>query len=201
MHLRSYSQLLVLFIGLVFVPIIGNCQNFSIDVTGSSFNIGTIQHKGYKTTFTEPNEDIKKAWWRYIKSKAYIFNHKTHYELKIPSKRTEQKVVLVSKLSSDNTKRATTLHIAISQEIKLTKQEKSEFNADIKALLIDFKVSYYTEILQYNIKEQEKKISTIGKQISKIPRDRTKQLETLKSRLDSETNKLDYLKHQLQLIK
>ncbi|MGL1889306.1 MAG: hypothetical protein OCD76_22520 [Reichenbachiella sp.] len=177
-----------------------HAQNYKINVKQSTFSIAATNYTGYKTSFTQPNKIVKKEWWRYIKTKASIFNYKTHYVLTIPARKNEIEIKLVSILINDTVANTTTLMIALIKD-NLSEENIGNYNKKIEALLIDFKVDFYTDILQEKIDQQEKSITALGRALVKLEAQDTQEKELLQSRLASENKELDKLKEQLKGIK
>ena len=165
---------------------------------------------GYSTQFLQPGKEVKKAWWRYIKSKAVINNQVTHYDLKFPGEKGSKDVLAVSIFEANDSTGISTLSVAIRPD-SLNSLGFRDLNLELKTMLLDFKVSYFTGILQHQIKSQEKKATQLSVQIQKLRQGKNKEgltSEEVKARedgilysLNQVEQNLDSLKLQLRQIK
>lgn len=177
-----------------------NAQNYSLKVTESHFNAGKQNYQGYSTRFTLPYKQVKKEWWRYIKAKAHIYNHKTHYTLTLPAKGdANTPVTFVSKLEKGDY-RGPLLMVAPADE-NLNPQQSTALKKDLKFLLIDFKIEYYTTILQEQIDKQERTNRKISKDLHRLRRRNSSHTDKVAAQLEAGQRQLDALKTSLKQIK
>jgi len=129
---------------------------YTLKIYNKEFYIDDNGYKGVSTAFLHPYKEVKKEWWRYIKSKAIIFNKVSHYELKVPAKGKEDLTPILMVSTIHENEGQTILRIAYKNPTETLD------NDNLKQLLIDFKISYFTRILETQIKSQEKKSTKLG---------------------------------------
>ncbi|PIB34187.1 hypothetical protein BFP72_01450 [Reichenbachiella sp. 5M10] len=174
-------------------------QDYSLHVSESTFTINGTQYIGYETAFTLPYKQVKKQWWRYIKKKAHLFNYKTHYELTISGTNEELPVKFISQMLETESQGAL-LRLAPTGG-DWTTQQVSSLRKDLKVMLVDFKIDYYTGIVQEQIKEQEKENKKTSKSLHRLKNSTSPQADKLKTQLSNGELKLDALKQNLTTIK
>lgn len=175
-------------------------QDYSLSVTSTSFEIDGKSYSGYSTQFTQSYSEVKKEWWRYIKSLTYIYNAKTHYRLTIPAKgESNTELEFVSVLDKTASKTAI---LKVSPILEgLDDGQSAQFKKELKLLVVDFKIQYFTEILQEKIKDKEKEVEKLSKELYKQKSKGAQNLDKLDQRLSTSNKELDQLKAQLNQIK
>lgn len=223
------KQSSVLIIGIVLICMISQqalAQTYSLQITPATFDLDGQNFNGYSTTFVQSYKEVKKEWWRYVNARTIIFNKKTHLELTIPAKGKESNVPLkfVSQLTESPSKKLSVLKMALVTE-GVPPVQLGELKKQVKSLLNDFKVTYFTALIQPKIEEQElisKKVSQkmdklllnnskLQMQIEKKPErrnelakqmtDNTAETEKLQHELNATYKKLAQHKKELTLIK
>ncbi|MCV9387584.1 hypothetical protein [Reichenbachiella ulvae] len=175
-------------------------QSYSLTISAASFEIDGKSHSGYRTEFTQPYSEIKKEWWRYVKSITYLYNAKSHYILTIPAKGdSNTELQFISVLDKTSNKGAV-LKVAPILE-GLDEGQVTQFKKELKLLLVDFKIQYFTEMLQEKIEDKEKEIEKLSKELYKQKNDNSSNLDKLNQRLSKSNSELDALKEKLNQIK
>jgi hypothetical protein len=201
-------------------------QAYSLRITQNHFKLDAVDYDGFVTQFSQAHKEVKKEWWRYIKAKALIFNHKSYYELTIPTQKGSSNVPLkfVSQLSEDSISRISSLNCAIIND-GMDTNDKKEFDKQLIVLLKDFKISYFTKLIQVEINKNESKAQEISTDMNKyyssnsklkvggeknpqkksgyrsIINDNNKKIEALNIELRETETALDGLKNELNRIK
>lgn len=150
---------------LLWVSLPSFAQNYSLKTVETSFTIENTAYKGYQTTFDLPLKTVKKAWWKYIKAKASIFNRKTHYELTLAPERGQSNTPFkfISQLEEASNKTSTTLRVA---PIKggMSSSQTQTATKGLNTLIKDFKIGYFTaEIQGQIIKAEAEALTTSSK--------------------------------------
>lgn len=201
-------------------------QQYSLHISSESFTIEGKNYQGYSTHFVQPFKEVKKEWWRYINSRTIIFNKKTHLELTVPAKKKEANTSLqfVSQTIQNKKKDKTIIRMAlVTDEVPDTQTQKLSVQA--MHLLKDFKVSYYTRLIQEKIEGQELVSKKISMQMDKLLFDNsqlqhwiekkpdekakfikkldsnTKSVEALQLKLNASQQEITRLKKELTTIK
>ncbi len=143
-----------------------SAQHYSLAIERSTLQVDSMKLMGYRTTFSQPSAEVKKAWWKYIKAKAVIFNKVSHYELKFPGENGTKDVYAVSVFEAYDSIGVSHLSVAIRSD-SIDTEDFPKLDQNLKALLLDFKTSYFTGILQDQIKDQEKKAAKLSAKIEK----------------------------------
>ena len=196
---------------LIFAPVSTvSAQYYSLKIYKETKSLEGESLNGYQTQFLQPAGQVKKAWWKYIKSKAVISNHLSHYELKFPAGRFEKDTYALSVFEGNDTIDVSKLFVALKTD-SLSSSDIDVLDSEIKSMLMDFKISFFTSILQKQIKDQEKKASQMSGQIEKLRKSKNKDnlsAEQIKAKedgylysLNQIENNLDSLKIQLRKIK
>lgn len=173
-------------------------QDYSLAISSASFTADGKTFAGYQTSFTQPFKEIKKEWWRYIKTKTYIYNAKTYYILTIPAKEdSNMELDFISAL--ENSRNRTYLNVA-QVEQGLSSEQQAQLNKDLKNLLIDFKIQYYTDILQTKIDSKEREIKKLSRTLYQQKKKGNSNAQ-LEQRLTSSHSDLERLKGQLAKIR
>jgi len=152
---------------LLLIAISDRCvmaQDYSLVVSDARVSVDQKVLNGYATVFDMPYLLIKKEWWRYIKKRAIIFNHLTYYDLTIPAEgEANTPIHFASVLTEDTIDHHTTLRLALLED-----QEKVDLQGQMKSLLIHFKISLFSSLLEKNIKSEEKKAAALSQKIDRI---------------------------------
>lgn len=201
-------------------------QSYSLKISRVSFTIEGQKFNGYTTTFAQPYKEVKKEWWRYVNARTIIFNKKTHLELTVPAKgkETNEALKFISQLYEKKGKKQSTLRVALIKD-GIPDDQLAKLDNQVKYLLKDFKVDYFTALVQEKIDDQEiivKKISRemdeyllanskLQLRIEKKPEEKnllaqklkanTGEIEKLQVKLSSNQKKLAQYKKELTLIK
>lgn len=203
-----------------------SAQPYSLTISPISFTIDGQSFDGYTTSFVQPFEEVNKEWWRYVKSRTVIFNKKTHLELTVPAqgKEANEPLKFASQLYEDKKRKQSVLRMALITE-GVASGQVAELKKQAQYLMKDFKVNYFTEIVQEKILQEEsdgKEISMkmdkylldnskIKARMEKKPEEKTSLSQTLRSntakieklqaQLHANQKQLTQLKKELTLIK
>lgn len=201
-------------------------QQYSLKISTVSFSLDEQKYGGYETSFTQPYKEVKKEWWRYVNARTIIFNKKTHLELTVPAKgkETNEPLKFVSQLTENKGKKSSTLRVALIKN-GVPEDQLTQLDNQVKYLLKDFKVDYFTKMIQEKIDEQELTVKKISQdmdkylldnsrlqlRIEKKPEEKnelalklkanTDEVEKLQSKLIINQKKLAQHKQELTLIK
>ncbi|SMD33720.1 hypothetical protein SAMN04488029_1627 [Reichenbachiella faecimaris] len=201
-------------------------QVYSLKINTSNFTLEGQIFNGYTTDFVQPYKEVKKEWWRYVNARTIIFNKKTHLVLTVPAKGkdTNEPLKFVSQLIEDKNKNLSTLKLALVKD-EVPENQQAQLSNQVKNLLKDFKVNYFTALVQNKINEQEiagKRISQrmdkylldnskLQLRIEKKPEEKneltarlktnTAEIEKLQVKLNANQKKLGQYKKELTLIK
>ncbi len=143
-------------------------QAYSLKVGTETFALGGTSFTGYSTHFTQPHKEVKKEWWHYVNSRTIIFNKKTHLELTIPAHNNKSNTPLkfVSQLTENKGKKYSLLRAALSTDDVPSGQIK-ELQKQAAHLLKDFKVNYFTQLIQEKIEAKEIASKKISREMGK----------------------------------
>ncbi len=201
-------------------------QDYSLEINTTSIMVDGQKFSGYSTAFTQPYKDIKKEWWRYVNARTIIFNKKTHLVLTVPSKgkETNEPLKFMSQLAEPKHNNPSTLKVALIKE-GVPEDQLSKLDHQVKYLLKDFKVDYFTTLVQEKIDTQESIVKKISQEmdeylldnsklqlrIEKKPEEKneiaqklnanTEEIEKLQAKLSVNQKKLAQYKKELTLIK
>lgn len=229
LYSQKIQRSLAFNIGIVIICTISQhtyAQTYSLQISPASFQLDGQNFDGYSTNFTQPYKEVKKEWWRYVNARTIIFNKKTHLVLTVPAKGKESNEPLkfVSQLHENKSEKQSTLKMALVSE-GVPPEQLGRLKKQASSVLKDFKVTYYTALIQPKIEEQElisKKISQkmdkyllnnskLQMQIEKKPEQKnelaqqlssnTSEIEKLQSELNTNQKKLTQYKKELNLIK
>lgn len=223
------KSLLTFCIGLIIITGFSensSAQRYSLKISSATFSLDGKSFNGYATRFAQPYKEVKKEWWRYVNSRMIIFNKKTHLELTIPAqkKSSNSPLKFVSQLKENENKQSSVLQMALATD-EMPKEQISEMQVQAQHLLKDFKVNYFTELIQKKIESEEiasKKVSIemdkyllnnsrLQQSIEKKPEEKDKfakklranieKIEKLQVDLNAKQGQLARLKKELTKIK
>ncbi|MEP3388676.1 MAG: hypothetical protein ABJO02_10840 [Reichenbachiella sp.] len=203
-----------------------NAQSYSLKISPVSFTIDEQSFNGYTTIFTQPFKEVKKEWWKYVNARTIIFNKKTHLVLTVPAKgkETNEPLQFISQLTEQKDKKKSILRVALVKD-GIPNDQLTELDKQVRYLLKDFKVDYFTTLVQEKIDIQELTVKKISREmdeylldnsklqlrIEKKPEEKnelaqklkanTGEIEKLQAKLISSQKKLAQYKHELTLIK
>lgn len=165
-------------------------QNYSLKISPATFTLDGQNFGGYSTSFVQPYREVKKEWWRYINARTIIFNKKTHLELTIPArgKDTNEPLKFVSQLNEIKNKKQSVLKMALMSD-GVPADQLAELKKQAQFLMKDFKVNYFTGLIQEKIDEQELLSKKISLQMDKYLLDNSK-LQLQIERKPEEKNEL-----------
>ncbi len=201
-------------------------QSYSLKISPISFSIDGQNFNGYTTTFTQPYKEVKKEWWRYVNARTIIFNKKSHLELTVPAKgkETNEPLKFISQLIEKKEKKQSTLRVALVKG-GVPDDQLKELDRQVKYLLKDFKVDYFTSLAQEKIDNQELTVKKISQEMDEYLLDNSRlqlrmekkpeqknelalklkantgEIEKLQAKLTSNQKKLAQYKKELTLIK
>lgn len=216
--MKQYQFFLLFSIALLASPSSTSAQTYSLHIGSIQFLLDTTYYSGYETKFVQLNSEVKKEWWRYVKSKAHIFNMKTHYILTVPVEKGTSNVPLkfVSVINLDSLTQASTLRCAIMASDMDDNQQK-KVGTELIALMKDFKVHYFTKLIQNEIDVNESATKKISAEMHKYYAENAKLVEKSQGQSTIQKNKakiedlsvelhqyeteLSSLKEKLRLIK
>ena len=149
------------------VPIMA--QTYSLTIKSSNLTLDGQSYSGYNTQFIQPYKEVKKEWWKYINARTIIFNYKTHLVLTVPAKGKEvnEPLKFVSQVLENKNSKTTTIKLALVPD-NVPDDKKSELSKKAHDLLKDFKVNYFTQIIQCKINTQEQASRKISLQMDKL---------------------------------
>ncbi|MEO9806291.1 MAG: hypothetical protein ABJF04_23730 [Reichenbachiella sp.] len=211
---------------IIWLPAKSSAQRYSLKISSANFNLGGESFQGYSTLFDQSYKEVKKEWWRYVNSRTIIFNKKTHLELTVPAQKRNSNTPLkfVSQLKENKESKSSTLRVALATD-GIPDNQIDELKSKVRHLILDFKVGYFTRLIQNKIEVQEttsQKISIemdkyllsnskLQQWIDKKPEDKdkfieklatnTRKIEKLQNQLNHEQAQLVKLKKELTLIK
>ncbi|MGB3469053.1 MAG: hypothetical protein WBA74_27455 [Cyclobacteriaceae bacterium] len=177
-------------------------DQFDLKIRKTQEPIADIKYTGYITDFDIPKADLQRIWWKYSKSIGVVENMKTHYTVKIPAREKGYSSVSVIQKAKGNSK-SSQLFLAIMD------QTNNAYKAQIADLLLEFKVSYYADLMESKIVRKENELSDVsmryqnlllqsGKGEAKIPEDQEKEylenISTLAYELEMLKRKLNQIK-------
>lgn len=142
---------------LFFIPIFLFAQEkeFDMEIRRTQETVDEIKYTGFSTTFDLSEDDLQKKWWKYSKSIGIVENMKSHYLVKIPAhEKGFSSVSLIEKTSGDQKK--STIFLAVLD------QTNNDYKEQVRNVLQEFKVQYYTGIVQQKIESKEKKLATVS---------------------------------------
>lgn len=223
--IRSSIYPLLIFIILCASPPCWS-QTYSLAVRSSNFSLDGQNFNGYSTEFVQPFKEVKKAWWSYVNARTIIFNNKTHLLLTIPAKGKEvnEPLKFVTQTIQNKGSKRTSIKLALVTD-NVPDDQKTELSKKAHHLLKDFKVNYFTEMIQEKINDQEKISKKISLEMDKLlltnsrlqmrierkPEEKnqlaqklknnTAEIEKLQSKLNLNNKKLSQHKKELALIK
>ncbi len=142
---------------LLFIPffLVAQEKGFDMEIRKTQETISEIKYTGFITSFDVSDEDIRKKWWKYSKTIGLVENMKSHYLIKIPAQEKGfSSVSLIEKTSGDQKRSA--IFLAVLD------QTNNEYKEQVRDVLLEFKVNYYTSIVEKKIKSKERELSTKG---------------------------------------
>ena len=171
------------------LPQVTNAQQFNLKISKIDTYFGAEKLPSYQTVFHFEEGFVQKAWWRYIRKIAYIKNKQSHYENKILAKRSqaEEDIFCLSLVQFEGG--YSTLSLALDKKQSGGANAKN-YNDYLKALLLDFKIKFYTSYLQELIANQEKEELRLGSKVDKLERTKEK-LENSKNKKNASPKKIE----------
>lgn len=145
----------------------GAAQTYSLETREVRIQVDSIELKGYEIAFTHPFDQVKKAWWRYIKNKAVLENMVSHYELKIPAEKGRDEVLLVSKTIGSDSTSTCSVQLAL-RHTSIEKEQLPALYKGVSRMLIEFKTSFLLKPIEQGIKEQERQSAKLSRALSKF---------------------------------
>ncbi|MEP2023700.1 hypothetical protein, partial [Reichenbachiella sp.] len=162
---------------MIFCAICGSsfAQTYSLQIVSSNFTLDGQKFEGYATDFVQPYKEVKKEWWRYVNARTIIFNKKTHLVLTVPAKGKEvnEPLKFVSQLKEPSNLKQSTLKVALVKE-GVPEDQLNELSNQVKHVLKDFKVTYFTALVQEKINEHELVSKKISQEMDKFLLDNSK---------------------------
>ncbi len=134
-----------------------NAQNFDFDLSlkKEQHKIDEILYSGFSTGFKIPVGELQKIWWKYSKKIGIVDNRKSHYLIKIPS--PEKGLSSVSLLETSRKEgNGSVLFLAVLD------QTNNEFKSQVREVLLEFKIKYYTGLVEEQILKKEKALAEAG---------------------------------------
>lgn len=203
-----------------------SAQTYSLRISDTNFTLDGQRFSGYATDFVQPYKQVNKEWWRYVNARTIIFNKKSHLVLTVPAKGKDanEPLKFVAQLTENKQTKQSTLKVALLKE-GVPANQVTELSKQVKYLLKDFKVSYFTTLVQAKINHQEQAVKKISQEMDDYLLDNSKlqmriekrpdqkaelarklqantaEIEKLQSRLATNQKKLAQYKKELTLIK
>ncbi|WP_109831664.1 hypothetical protein [Reichenbachiella versicolor] len=165
-------------------------EYYSLKMYNKEFHVEGKSYEGASTALLHPYKNVRKAWWRYIKSKAYLTNHISHYVLKVPSKSAEEEPTYL----------INTIHQSDNQTIiRIAYRDADDVdNESLKNLLREFKTQYFSTLLETQIIKQEKVSKKLGNEMDSYQTSR--KIASLDSiEIKKQINAFEYQIHQSDL--
>lgn len=119
-------------------------ENF---LTESSENFKNKSFNGYSTFFDFSREEVRRGWWEYAKKFGNPINMKTYYQVKVSSAYTDGNVDLMLYSKTEASDGGVSFFLGI---------EESDFNNQLKNLLVDFKKEFYIKKILERIEAAQK---------------------------------------------
>lgn len=143
-------------------------QQYSLEIVPATFTLEGKNYQGYATTFIQSHKEVKKEWWRYVNRRTIIFNKKSHYELTFPAKRKESNTPLryISQLIEKKKTKQPVLRMALVPD-DIDENQIKALKIQAKYILQDFKINYFTGLIQPKIEKKEKASTKISRKMDK----------------------------------
>ena len=141
-------------------------QNFSPIIQKDKITVDSKVRTGVSTSFDAPAKDVERGWWKYSRQFGRPLNMRGYYKVTIPATLNEGTVDL--ELLSKTLKNKTGSRFYLSLNTTNIPAEKvSNYTAEVKKILQNFKRSYYIDWIEENLENQAKKAIRAGKKASK----------------------------------
>ncbi|WP_416867549.1 MAG: hypothetical protein ACMVP2_09660 [Imperialibacter sp.] len=129
--------------------------DFGPAVTSASLTIGSDKHAGYVAQFDFPPKNLKKGWWRYLKTVARVKNRKTYWKLSVPPEKGSSNVPIemFSEIKVDGNSSRLTL---VLNSVNMDASTRKEYMQQTKNFLEEFKSKFYGDYIQQLIVAAEK---------------------------------------------
>ncbi|MEQ8810905.1 MAG: hypothetical protein RIG68_05495 [Imperialibacter sp.] len=129
--------------------------DFGPAVASASLTIGSDKHSGYTAQFDFPPKNLKKGWWRYLKTVARVKNRKTYWKLSVPPKKGSSNVPIemFSEITIDGNSSILTL---VLNSVNMDAPTRKEYMQQTKNFLQEFKSKFYGDYIQQLIIAAEK---------------------------------------------
>ncbi|MDA0195517.1 MAG: hypothetical protein O2887_01765 [Bacteroidetes bacterium] len=132
-----------------------------------TLTIGENSLKGAAVKIDFSKEEIFKAWWKYSKGFSRTQTQKDRIMHTIPAVDGEstESVIFYSRVEKVN-KNSSKLSAALDDD-GMSNGSVTKYQGQIKKLLIDFRLNYYTNNLQQKITETEKEAARVSRNLDK----------------------------------
>ncbi len=182
---------------LLFAPffLLAQEKGFDMEIKKSQETINEIKYTGYNTAFDIPVDELQKRWWKYSKSIGIVENMKSHYMVKIPSQEKGMSSVSLIETSSGDQKRSALFLAVLDQTNNVYKEQ-------VKDVLLEFKVNYFSGIVQQQIEKKEVELANVSSQYQTLLQQGQKSGTAISvKRQNSLLNDISKLSYELEELK
>lgn len=148
---------------ILFLPysLFAQDERFDMEIRRTQETIGDIKYSGFTTSFGFPVSDIQKKWWKYSKSIGIVENMKSYYLVKIPPReKGYASVSLIEKTSGDENE--SSIFLAVLD------QTLNDYKEQVRDVLLEFKVRFYTDLVEQQIEKKESELANTGKEYENL---------------------------------
>jgi len=163
----STSKFLLFILSTFLLAFVGKAQKIDVTISDESIKTPKQTLEGYGIILDFPKKKIFKAWWKFSKEFSRNETRKDQIRHAIPPVDGESTVPVVfySEITAPDSL-TSKLKAAINDN-GLSSDNIKKYSAQVRQLLIDFKVEYYRNNLQRKISSTEKQASRISKNLDK----------------------------------
>ncbi len=164
-------------------------KKFDLSVNGIIFNIDGKKLVGYESSFDFTKEEVRKGWWRYVRSFGSPVDMRTYYLVKIPAQSTDGNVDLNIYAQTTGEKGPAKFKIGI---------EDKKYKVQVEELIKVFKKDFYIQYYLAKLKVKEEEAERIANDYASTSIDTEK--EKLLTALNKKKEQVDWLKEEIRKI-
>jgi len=182
---------------LLFAPffLLAQEKGFDMNIRKTQETIDEIKYTGFTTSFDLSVEELQKRWWKYSKTIGIVENMKSHYLVKIPAQEKGLSPVSLIEKSSGN-------QIKAAIFLAVLDQTNNEYKEQVRDVLLEFKVKYYTKIVEREIEKKEEELANISSKYEALLEQAQKSGNTIsKQRQNSLLTNITKLSYELEDLK
>ncbi len=172
-------------------------QNFDKNITEQKLELGDTEFTGWKTGFVFEAKDVRKGFWKYCKDFSRPYNLKTHYKVIIPSFETGSDIDVTFYSAVKKEGEHSFLFVSLDEE-GIPDSKISDYQRQLKSMMLDFKQEYYLEDIDNSIKVVRKELKKLGRLYE---RHLTRGEESERYEVGNEIKRIENLLEQLQTRK